>query len=130
VKVEGAAGAKPTVTIPTTCKTPTTLVFKDLTPGTGAGITENSSVQMHYLLETWSDKNIVDNSYDRGQPYPLENVGQAQVIPGWKQGLLGMKQGGRRLLIIPPALGYGPQGKAPVKPNETLVFVLDAASVS
>jgi peptidylprolyl isomerase len=60
----------------------------------------------------------------------LPNVGQAQVIPGWKQGLLGMKQGGRRLLIIPPDLGYGAQGQNPVKPNETLVFVLDAASVS
>jgi peptidylprolyl isomerase len=130
VKVDGAAGAKPTITIPTTCKAPSTLVFKDLTPGTGAAITANSNVQMNYLLETWSDKNVVDNSYDRGQPFPLPNVGQANVIPGWKEGLLGMKQGGRRLLIIPPDLGYGAQGKPPVKPNETLVFVLDAASVS
>jgi peptidylprolyl isomerase len=130
VKVEGAANAKPTITLPATCKAPTKLVFKDLTPGTGAAITANSNVQMNYLLETWSDKNVVDNSYDRGQPFPLPNVGQAQVIPGWKQGLLGMKQGGRRLLIIPPDLGYGAQGQDPVKPNETLVFVLDAASVS
>jgi FKBP-type peptidyl-prolyl cis-trans isomerase len=130
VKVEGAVGAKPTITIPATCKPPTTLLTKDLTPGTGAAVTANSGIQAHYLLETWSDKNIVDNSYDRGQPYPIENVGQAQVIPGWKQGLIGVKQGGRRLMIIPPNLGYGPQGQNPVKPNETLVFVIDAVQVS
>jgi peptidylprolyl isomerase len=130
VKVEGAFGAKPTITIPATCKAPTTLLSKDLTPGTGAAITAASGVQAHYLLETWSDKNIVDNSYDRGQPYPLPNVGQAQVIQGWKQGLIGIKQGGRRLLIVPPDLGYGPQGNPPVKPNETLVFVIDAVQVS
>jgi peptidylprolyl isomerase len=53
-------------------------------------------------------------------------LGQGQVIPGWEQGLQGMKQGGRRLLVIPPALGYGSTGSgAKIKPNETLIFVID-----
>ncbi|TCO48932.1 FKBP-type peptidyl-prolyl cis-trans isomerase [Actinocrispum wychmicini] len=130
IKVSGAPGAKPTITIPTTCKPPTTLLTKDLAPGNGPAATAQNTATLDYLLETWSDQKIVDNSYDRGQPIPLQApIGQAQVIVGWQQGLVGMKQGGRRLLVIPPALGYGDTGKPPVKPNETLVFVVDAVVV-
>jgi peptidylprolyl isomerase len=130
VKVEGAANAKPTITIPSTCKMPTTLLMKDLTPGTGPAVTATSNLSVNYLLETWSDKNIVDNSFDRGEPLPVENLGQAQLITGWKQGLIGAKEGGRRLLIIPADLGYGPNGRAPIKGNETLIFVVDTLKVS
>jgi peptidylprolyl isomerase len=132
IKVDGAAGAKPTITLPTTCKPPSTLLVKDLTPGTGPAATAQNKASVNYLLETWSDKNIVDNSYDRGQPYDLQGapIGQAQVVQGWQQGLVGITQGGRRLLVIPPNLGYGPSGRDPVKPNETLVFVIDTVSVS
>ncbi|OLF13767.1 hypothetical protein BLA60_00775 [Actinophytocola xinjiangensis] len=130
ITVEGAAGEKPTITLPDTCSPPTELVIEDLTPGTGAEVTEGSTVQTNYLLMTWSDRQIVDNSYDRGQPFPVENVGSAPVIPGWNEGMIGIKQGGRRLLIIPPELGYGPQGQPPVQPNETLVFVVDAVEVT
>ncbi|CAM3479875.1 FKBP-type peptidyl-prolyl cis-trans isomerase [Kibdelosporangium persicum] len=129
IQVTGDFGQKPTITIPATCQPPKQLLIKDLKPGTGAEIKTGSSIQANYLLQTWSDKKLVDNSFDRGQPLEVQ-VGSGQVIQGWEQGLLGLKQNGRRLLVIPPDLGYGAQGKPPVKPNETLVFVTDAVQVS
>jgi peptidylprolyl isomerase len=129
VTVEGAAGQKPTITLPDTCEPPTELVVKDLAPGTGPEATPGSTVLTNYLLLTWSDRQEVDTSFGR-EPFPVENIGQAQVIPGWNQGMIGIRQGGRRLLIIPPDLGYGPQGQPPIQPNETLVFVVDAVQVT
>ncbi|HEY0453885.1 FKBP-type peptidyl-prolyl cis-trans isomerase [Actinophytocola sp.] len=131
ITVSGAAGAKPKITVPDTCSPPTKLLSKDLTPGTGPEATPGSTVQTNYLLMTWSDKHEVDTTWQEGRgPFPLENVGKAQVIPGWNQGMIGIKQGGRRLLVIPPDLGYGAQGQPPVQPNETLVFVVDAVQVT
>lgn len=128
IKVDGKFGAKPKVTIPDTCAPPTKLVVKDLSAGSGAVAKEGDTVQTNYLLVTWSDKQVLDNSFDRGEPFPIENLGHAQVIDGWNQGMIGIKQGGRRLLIIPPDLGYG-QGGNGIQPNETLVFVVDAVKV-
>jgi peptidylprolyl isomerase len=131
VKIDNAEfGKKPTITLPATCQPPKGLVTKDLVPGTGPEVKNGSVLDANYLLQTWSDKQIVDTSFDRGQPLTVEGIGTGQVIPGWDQGLLGMKQGGRRLLIVPPDLGYGPQGQSPIKPNETLVFVTDAVKVT
>jgi len=71
-----------------------------------------------------------DASWDGGQPFPVQ-LGQGMVIPGWDKGLIGIKKGGRRELIIPPELGYGAQGYPPdIPPNETLVFVVDAISIN
>jgi peptidylprolyl isomerase len=131
ITVAGEAGAKPTITLPDSCSPPTELISADLTPGTGPEATPGSTVQTHYLLMTWSDGQEVDTSWQEGRgPFPLENVGQAQVIDGWNQGMIGIRQGGRRLLVIPPELGYGEQGQPPVQPNETLVFVVDAVEVT
>ncbi|WP_018686128.1 FKBP-type peptidyl-prolyl cis-trans isomerase [Actinokineospora enzanensis] len=129
VKVEGAPGSKPTITIPKTCAPPKVLLTLDLVPGNGPEIKAGSNASMHYDLVTWSDGKELDSSWSRNQPYDLENIGQAQVIDGWNEGLIGMKQGGRRLLLVPPDKGYG-QGGNGVKPNETLVFVVDAVQVS
>src|ERR671912_999919 len=71
-----------------------------------------------------------DASWDRGQPFPVQNVGRAQVIQGWNEGLVGMPPGSRRLLVIPPDLGYGPRGTGPIGLNETLAFVVDLVQVS
>ena len=128
ITVQGAFGAKPTVAIPDTCAPPAKLVTKDLSTGTGAVVQEGNTVQTDYLLVTWSDKKVLDTSFGRG-PFPVQDVGHAQVIDGWNQGLIGMKQGGRRLLIVPPDLGYG-QGGNGIQPNETLVFVIDAVTVT
>jgi hypothetical protein len=129
IKVAGDFGAKPTITIPDTCKPPTTLLTKDLKVGTGPEVKNSSVVSANYLLETWSDKKEVDTSFGK-QPLTVQGVGTGQVIQGWDQGLLGLKEGGRRLLIVPPALGYGPQGQGPIKANEVLVFVTDAVKVT
>ncbi|ONI74835.1 hypothetical protein ALI144C_39265 [Actinosynnema sp. ALI-1.44] len=130
IKVDGDFGAKPTITIPKTCQPPKKLLSKDLKPGTGAAVAANSNVSVNYLLQTWSDNNIVDNSYDRGKPLDVEALGQSTLIQGWKQGLVGAKEGGRRLLVVPSDLGYGPNGRAPIKGGETLVFVVDTVKVS
>jgi peptidylprolyl isomerase len=128
ITVAGAAGSKPTITIPDTCSPPKELLSKDLVAGTGPEVTEGVTMQTHYDLVTWSDKRELDSSWSRGEPFPLENVGRAQVIDGWNEGLLGMKQGGRRLLVVPPDKGYG-QGGNGIRPGETLVFVVDAVQV-
>jgi peptidylprolyl isomerase len=76
----------------------------------------------------WSTKAVVESSWDSGRSatFPLSGV-----IAGWQQGIPGMKEGGRRLLVIPPDLGYGATGAgASIGPNETLVFVVDLIKVS
>lgn len=127
IGVTGGFGQAPTITIPDNCDPPKQLVTKDLVEGTGPAAASGQPVEMNYSLVIWSDKKKLDSSFDRGQTFPL-TLGTGEVIPGWDQGLIGIKQGGRRLLIIPPDLGYG-QGGQGVKPNETLVFVTDAVKV-
>ncbi|MBI3573476.1 FKBP-type peptidyl-prolyl cis-trans isomerase, partial [Candidatus Kaiserbacteria bacterium] len=64
---------------------------------------------------------VFDSSDSHGTPFTF-TIGQGHVIAGWEQGLLGMKEGGRRLLAIPPSLGYGPNGSGPIPGNATLIF--------
>ncbi|MET8877761.1 FKBP-type peptidyl-prolyl cis-trans isomerase [Nocardia sp. NPDC004278] len=127
IVVVGGFGATPKITIPDTCTAPTQLVVKDLVAGSGPGAVAGQPLTMNYTLITWSDKKKLDSSFDRGKPFQL-TLGAGQVIPGWEQGLVGVQAGARRLLIIPPNLGYGAGGNG-IKPNETLVFVTDAVAV-
>ncbi|GAA4804322.1 FKBP-type peptidyl-prolyl cis-trans isomerase [Nocardioides caeni] len=129
IEVLGGFGTKPRVVIPDDCLPPEELLVKDLVKGTGPEAELGGTVEANYLLVTWSDKVALDNSFDRGMTFPVSPLGQAQVIQGWNEGLLGMQQGTRRLLVVPPDLGYG-QGGNGIAPNETLVFVVDAVSVS
>ncbi|GAA3532581.1 FKBP-type peptidyl-prolyl cis-trans isomerase [Amycolatopsis ultiminotia] len=126
ITTSGSFGQAPEITIPDDCTPPTALVTKDLSAGTGAAAKQGQTVSMNYTLVTWSDKKKVDSSFGQ-QPFGL-HLGAGEVIPGWDQGLTGIKQGGRRLLVIPPDLGYG-QGGNGIAPNETLVFVVDAVAV-
>jgi len=119
---------KPKVKVPAG-KPPKKLVIKDLIPGTGQAAKAGDPITVNYIGVNFANGKPFDNSYDRGQPFPFQ-LGGGQVIPGWDQGLVGMKVGGRRELVIPPSLAYGPQGQPPViKPNETLVFVVDLLSI-
>jgi peptidylprolyl isomerase len=127
VKTTGKFGEAPTITIPDDCDPPKKLITKDLSAGTGTGAKAGQKLKMNYTVVTWSDKQVLDSSFGK-TPFDL-NLGAGEVIPGWDQGLTGVKQNGRRLLIIPPDLAYG-EGRSGIKPNETLVFVTDAVSVA
>lgn len=129
IAVEGEFGAEPTISIPDDCAPPSTLLSEDLVVGSGPAAEAGSNVEANYHLVTWSDRQVLDSSFARGAPFTVENLGQAMVIDGWNQGLMGIQKGTRRLLIVPPDLGYG-QGGQGVQPNETLVFVIDAVSIS
>ncbi|AYF74129.1 FKBP-type peptidyl-prolyl cis-trans isomerase [Nocardia yunnanensis] len=125
IKVDGGFGEAPKITLPDGCQPPTDLFTKDLVTGTGPGAQAGQKLQTNYTLITWSNKKKLDSSFDRGQTLPL-TLGAGEVIKGWDQGLLGIQQGTRRLLVIPPALGYGDHPPSGMTPGETLVFVTDA----
>ena len=118
----------PAIQIPDT-PPPTQLVKKDLKTGTGAEAAQGDKVSVQYVGVLYDNGTQFDSSFDRGQPFSFQ-LGGGQVIPGWDQGVAGMKVGGRRELIIPPDLAYGAQGQPPtIPPNATLVFVIDLVSV-
>jgi peptidylprolyl isomerase len=119
---------KPTVEVPDG-PPPTTLQVDDIVVGDGAEATAGDTLTMQYVGVNYADGKQFDASWDNGQPFTFQ-LGGGQVIPGWDQGIEGMKVGGRRELIVPPDLGYGEQGSPPaIKPNETLVFVVDLLDV-
>jgi peptidylprolyl isomerase len=98
--------------------------------GTGPEATPGQRVEVHYVGVAWSDGKQFDASWDRGDTFRFR-LGGGEVIAGWDQGVAGMKVGGRRRLTIPPNLGYGARGAGgAIKPNETLVFVVDLVGVS
>jgi peptidylprolyl isomerase len=107
---------------------PTTLVVKDLKVGTGATVSATDSVTVNYIGVVCSTGKIFDSSYSRGQ---TATFGLDQVIPGWTQGLAGMKVGGSRLLGIPSDLAYKSAGSPPdIAPDEALWFVVDILSAT
>ena len=120
---------KPEVTIPAGQTPGSALMTEDLEVGTGTEATPGRRVEVHYVGVAWSDGQQFDASWDRGDTFTFK-LGAGQVIPGWEQGVAGMKVGGRRWMRIPPAMAYGARG-APgaIGPNETLVFVVDLVSV-
>ena len=113
----------------------TSLEVAEVAAGTGAEARPGRRVAVHYTGWLFHpDKpgkqgRQFDSSRDRGEPLEF-TIGQGEVIPGWEQGISGMKVGGRRTLIIPPNLAYGRQGSAPVIPaNATLVFDVELTGV-
>jgi peptidylprolyl isomerase len=106
---------------------PKTLVVQDIVTGSGPGAKRGDQLTMQYVGALYDTGQEFDASWDRGQPFPLQ-LGVQPVIEGWQRGLIGMKKGGRRQLIIPPSLGYGAQGQGPIPPNATLVFIVDRLS--
>ena len=124
----GTAGTAPTIKIPSGTP-PTSLQSADLITGTGATAQTGDNVTVQYVLGTYSSGKEVQSSWT-SQPFSF-TLGAGQVIPGWDQGVVGMKVGGRRELIIPPSLGYGDQSPgAGIAPNDTLVFVIDLLKVN
>jgi FKBP-type peptidyl-prolyl cis-trans isomerase len=109
---------------------PSHLVIKNLITGTGAAAKPGSSVTVNYVGALYKNGKVFDASWKRHQTFGPFTLGSGAVIKGWDQGLIGMKVGGRRELIIPPSLGYGKAGSPPSIPsNATLVFVVDLLAV-
>lgn len=121
--VEGDLGSKPVITLPGGAP-PTDLQIVDLIEGEGTEVPAGATVTVHYVGVSWTNGGRqFDASYDRGNTI---SFGLNQVIGGWTQGIRGMKVGGRRMLTIPPDLGYGAQSPTPaIAKDDTLVFVID-----
>jgi FKBP-type peptidyl-prolyl cis-trans isomerase len=116
-----AAGADFKVDSAALTKTASGLQYQDVAPGNGDEARDGQVAVVHYT--GWlTDGTKFDSSRDRGQPFSFP-IGSGQVIPGWDEGVAGMKVGGRRKLVIPASLGYGDMGAPPViPPGATLVF--------
>ena len=122
IKVSKDTSKKPTITEPSG-DPPTELVTKDIVAGNGAAAQSGDSLEMHYLGAHFDGEQF-EASWDSGNPFEFV-LGEGKVIGGWDQGIVGMKAGGRRLLVIPPDLAYGDVGSGTIKPGETLIFVVD-----
>ena len=110
-------------------KPPTELEITDIWEGDGGMASPGDMVKVHYVGVAYSTGEEFDASWNRGDPLQFE-LGAGHVIAGWDQGVLGMKVGGRRQLIIPPDLAYGDRGAGDaIAPGETLIFVCDLVSV-
>ena len=108
---------------------PFELGIDDLAVGDGDEATAGKKVTVHYVGVSFLTGEQFDASWDRGQPFEFK-LGKGQVIPGWDQGVAGMKVGGRRRLTIPSALAYGARGAGgAIKPHEPLIFVVDLLAV-
>ncbi|HEX8714246.1 MAG TPA: FKBP-type peptidyl-prolyl cis-trans isomerase [Solirubrobacteraceae bacterium] len=120
----GPLATEPKVT-PPTGPPPTKLEKKDLIVGTGAEAKTGDTVTVNYVGVLYKGGKEFDASWKRKEPFQFK-LGQGQVIKGWDQGVLGMKVGGRRELVIPSELAYGATGSPPaIPPNAPLVFVVD-----
>ncbi|MFF2326245.1 MULTISPECIES: FKBP-type peptidyl-prolyl cis-trans isomerase [unclassified Streptomyces] len=116
-------GEKPTLSKGTGTP-PKELKTRVISQGDGATLKNGDAIQVNYLGQSWDSDKPFDNSFDRKQPFDL-TLGAGMVIQGWDKGLVGQKVGSRVELVIPPDLGYGEQGQGDIKPNATLVFVVD-----
>lgn len=125
----GKFGTEPEVVAPGG-KPPKKLETKDLIEGSGAEAKAGDEISVQYSGANFKTGEEFDSSWSRNaEPFPF-TLGAGLVIAGWDQGIVGMKVGGRRELIIPPQLAYGPEGRPPtIPPNETLVFVVDLLEV-
>ena len=123
----GPLSKEPKITKPTGAP-PKTLVKKDLVKGTGATVTAGDTVTVDYVGEVYKSGKIFDqHTWTTHQNFTTPLSG---VIPGWQKGLVGMKVGGRRELIIPPSLAYKNQAQSGIPANSTLIFVIDLLKVS
>jgi FKBP-type peptidyl-prolyl cis-trans isomerase len=103
------------------------LTIQILAEGTGRACVKNDKVQVEYT-GTFLDGGSFDSSKKNGRPFAFW-VGQRQVVAGWDEGILGMKEGEVRKLIVPAKLGYGSEEKPNIPPNSTLVFEVELVDI-
>jgi peptidylprolyl isomerase len=119
---------KPVIEKPTGAP-PRRLDKEDIVRGKGPKAQAGDTMIVNYVGVSFSTGEEFDASWDSGQTFP-DTLGRGQVMEGWERGLVGMREGGRRQLVIPPELGYGAEGRPPaIAPNETLVYVIDAVDI-
>lgn len=106
---------------------PTTLLTHDVVVGKGRAAKAADTVTVRYSGTLWTDGSLFDASWTRGTD-PI-SFSLTEVVPGFTQGITGMRAGGRRVIVIPPELGYGDQPQAEIPANSTLVFVVDLVSI-
>jgi peptidylprolyl isomerase len=124
-----AATKEPKVVVPDGAP-PKELKVEDLKEGSGEAVKKGDQASLNYVGVSYSNGKKFDSSYDSGTPIDVQ-IGAGAVIKGWDEGIVGMKVGGRRKLTIPPDLGYGAAGYPPdIKPNETLIFIVDLVSLN
>jgi len=125
------AAARPTAAEATgsAVTTPSGLSYVDIAAGTGPQPTPGKPVKVHYT--GWLENGTrFDSSVDRGEPFAF-TIGVGEVIPGWDEGVMTMKVGGKRRLTVPPHLGYGAAGAgAVIPPNATLIFEVELLDVA
>lgn len=126
IKVAGEPGEKPVVTLPTDCDPPTILLARDLTVGTGEQAVTGADLDVGYVMITWSDGTALDSTWSGNDnlPVSLTDLGHSQWINGWDEGLLGIREGGRRLLVVPPEADRDEAAS-----GDPLVYVVDAVRV-
>ena len=108
---------------------PTTLTVQPLIEGTGPEVAAGQTVLVHYTGWLW-DGSQFDSSWETGTPLPVSNIGEAGVIAGWNEGLVGQKVGSQVMLVVPPDKGYGDEEKPGIPAGSTLVFVVDILAAS
>lgn len=108
---------------------PTGLVVQPLIEGEGPAVEAGQTVVVKYTGWLW-DGTQFDSSWESGTTFPVQNIGQAQVIAGWNEGLVGQKVGSQVMLVVPPDKGYGDQESGSIPANSTLVFVVDVLAAS
>jgi peptidylprolyl isomerase len=119
---------KPVVTVPKGVS-PKKFAYKEIVEGTGPVAKSGDKVTVQYVGVGFESEEEFDSSWSRNEPFPF-TLGAGEVIKGWDKGVEGMKVGGRRELLIPGELAYGPAGSPPkIGPNETLIFVIDLLKV-
>jgi len=124
----GTTGVAPTVVVPSGSP-PTVLESANLITGNGPAAQDGDMLTVQYVLATYSSGKVVQSSWT-GQPFGF-TLGAGDVIPGWEKGMVGMRAGGRRELIIPPSLGYRDVAQGPgIAANDTLVFVVDVLKIN
>jgi len=124
--LEDALAEKPEVDFPGG-EPPTELEVADIEMGTGEEAKPGATVRVHYVGVDFESGEEFDSSWNRGEPidFPL-----SQLVKGWQEGIPGMKVGGRRQLVVPPDLAYGPAGSGHRLSGRTLIFVIDLLGVS
>lgn len=126
----GPLSKEPKIAVPSG-PPPTHLVIKDLVKGIGTTAAKGSQISVNYVGALYKTGKVFDASWTRHQTFGPFALGAGAVIKGWDEGLVGMKVGGRRELIIPPSLAYGKAGSPPtIPPNSTLIFVVDLLAVN